>query len=290
MLLEPKLSGLLINSIFAPLKNLKTLSKIALLFLLISIVGCSDFKKLQKSNDFEKKYEAAVKYYENGDYLKASILLEELITLYRGTTKAEKIYYYYAHTTYEAGDYILAGFHFKTFVRSYPNSVHAEECAYMVAYCHYLNSPAYSLDQTDTHKAINEFQLFVNQYPKSEKVAEANKMIDHLRGKLERKSYDIAKQYYFIGEYKAANVAFANILKDFPDTKRKDEINFLILKSNYLLAVNSIESKKGERIQATLDSYAKFAEAFPQSEYLKDAESIKESALKLQEKLKTKSS
>lgn len=258
-----------------------------LVFVLFITVSCSEYNKLVKSTDLDKKYEMAIKYYEKDDYVKALPLLEELVSVYRGTAKAESIYYYYAYTNYNMGDYTIAGYHFHNFVKTFPNSIHTEECAYMNAYCYYLNSPSYSLDQTDTKAAIKEFQAFINQYPKSTRLAECNEIVDKLRAKLERKSYEIAKQYYYIGDYKAAIYSFNNTLKDFPDTKYREELSFLIIQSNYLLAANSIESKKEERLTVTIDSYIKFIDTFPKSTYLKDAESIYESALKMKEKLKS---
>src|SRR5205823_2189449 len=137
--------------------------------------------------------------YEKEDYLKALTLLEELITLFRGTAKEENALYYYANTNYNMGDYELARYHFRNFVKTFPASVHAEECAYLTAYCYYLNSPEYSLDQSDTKTAIKEFQVFINEYPKSSRISECNEIIDKLRGKLEKKHYEISKQYYQTG-------------------------------------------------------------------------------------------
>lgn len=264
---------------------------IALLIAVITVLGsCNDFKKLQKSTDLNKKYEAAVKYYEKGDHLKAQILLEELMPLYRGQGRAEDLLFYYAYSTFEMGDYTLAQFHFKNFVRTYPNSARAEECAYMNAYCFYLNSPNYTLDQTDTYKAIQEFQLFINEYPNSQRVEEANRMIDVLREKLENKSFETAKLYYRMEDYKAAIVAFNNTLKDFSDSKHKEEIWYLILRSQYLLAVNSVDARKEERLDTAVETYSKFITMFPQSKYLKDAEQVYKDALRVKEKLKPKTS
>jgi len=243
------------------------------------------FNRLVKSSDMEAKYAAAVKYFEKESYDKALILFEELISVYRGTAKAEEIQYYYAYCHYNMGDYIVAGYQFRTYVRIFPQSKHAEECAYMNAYCFYLNSPDYSLDQIDTKLAIKEFQKFVNQYPKSERMAECNKIIDVMRAKLERKSYENAMLYYNMSDYKAAVVALSNHIKDFPDNKHLEESHYLIIKSHYLLALNSIDSKKAERFSAAINSYAKFAENFPKSSYLKLAESISISAQKQLEKL-----
>lgn len=263
---------------------------LTLLAMVVLVSSCSDFKKLQKSTDLNSKYEAAVKYYEKGDYLKAQILLEELIPLYRGQGRAEDLLFYYAQTTFELGDYTLAQYHFKNFARTYPQSPRAEECLYMSAYCYYLNSPSYSLDQTDTYKAIREFQLFIDQYPQSQRVEDANKIIDTMREKLERKEYETAKLYFQMGDYKAAIVAFSSVIKDFPATKYKEEIQYLTLRSYYLLAVNSIEAKQEERLNSAIDSYNKFISLYPESKYRKEAEAVNESVLKLKDKIKNNKS
>lgn len=275
------------------------------LFLLLGFASCSEkkvyestskekkkksgltigkFNKLVKSTDIDAKYAAAVKYFKKEDYTKALTLFEELMSVFRGTAKAEEVHYYYAYCNYNLDDYIVAGYHFRNFVKTFPSSIHTEECAYMNAYCFYLSSPTYSLDQVDTKLAIKEFQRFTNQYPKSTRIAECNTMLDKLRGKLERKSYENAMLYYNMVDYKAAVVAFGNHTKDFPESKHVEELNYLTIKSYYLLALNSIESKKQERFKAAVDTYLKYVDTFPKGGYLKEAEMIYSSALKNLEK------
>ena len=249
-----------------------------------SKVVLGKFNKLVKSGDMEAKYAAAIKYFDKKDYTKALTLFEELMSVFKGTAKAEEVHYYFAYCNYNLNDFILAGYHFRNFVKQFPSSVHAEECAYMNAYCFYLSSPEFSLDQTDTKLAIKEFQRFTNQYPKSTRIADCNKILDKLRGKLERKSYENAMMYYNMLDYKAAIVAFANHLKDFSDSKHAEELNYLIIKSYYLLALNSIETKKPERFKAAADAYIKFVDNYPKGVYLKEAEMIYTSALKNLEK------
>jgi outer membrane protein assembly factor BamD len=232
-----------------------------------------------KSTDYEKKYNAAVSYYEKKEYVKELALLEELVSVYRGTNKAEKIMYYYAYSNYAVGDYLLAGYHFNNFVRTFPASDKVEECAFMYAYCYYLQSPRYSLDQTDTKNAIKELQFFLNKYPESSRKEQCNTLIASLREKLERKDYEIAMQYYFLDDYKAAIVALENLLKDYPDTKYREDAMFTIIKSNYLYAIKSVETKQAERLKSTIDSYHKFISYFPQgSKYSKEAEIYYQSA------------
>lgn len=239
----------------------------------LALASCR-FNRILKSSDYELKFTKAIEYYNKGSYTQAQTLLEELIPVFKGTAKAEEVYYYYAYTHYYLGDYGLAGFHFRTFSRAFHTSVHAEECAYMNAYCYYLSSPRYSLDQTDTKNAIQEMQEFVNEYPESNRVDTCNILIDKLRGKLERKAYESAKSYYFREMWKEAMYAFSNFAKDYPESSHVEEVQFLILKSSYLLAKNSIESKKAERIEKCVENYLKFVDLHPQSPYLKEAEGI----------------
>jgi outer membrane protein assembly factor BamD len=253
-----------------------------LLFLTFS---CSKYNKILKSQDLNLKYEAAIKYYEEKDYYKAYPLFEELTVVYRGTSKAEKLSYYFAYTDYYTGDLFMASYRFKNFTSTYPNSVYTEECLFMSAYCHYLLSPSYSLDQEDTRDAINEMQLFLNKYPQSSRADSCNKLIDDLHWKLETKAFAISKQYYKMRNYKSAIISFNNMLKDFPDTEYKEEVAFLIVKSHYYLAINSIESKKEQRIKDTIASYIKFADEFPKSDYLREAENLYENILKEKQKI-----
>jgi outer membrane protein assembly factor BamD len=248
--------------------------------------SCSEYQKLLKSSDFELKYTKAVEYYDKEDYFRALSLFEELLTMYKGTTRAEEIYYYYAYCHYNQGDHIMAGYHFSNFGKTYPNSKHKEECIYMSAYCQYLNSPEPSLDQSYTVKAIDELQLFINRFPKSERVAECNELIGKLRNKLEVKSFNNAKLYYDIKDYKAAIVSLKNSLKEFPDTKFREETLFLILKSSFVLAENSIEKKKLDRFKQAITEYYALIDEYPESLFLKKAEDIYTAAQKNVEKLK----
>src|ERR1700752_1293709 len=152
-----------------------------LIMLLLAVAGCkSKFEKLKASNEKAKKYQAAIALYNKKDYNKALQLFETLVQRYRGQAQAEDLYYYYAYTNYRLKDYTSASYHFKQFSDTYPSSPRAEECNFMSAYCSYLASPVYSLDQENTTKAIDKLQLFINLYPKSERVAEASKLIQNL--------------------------------------------------------------------------------------------------------------
>lgn len=256
--------------------------------LIILLLGCSEYQRVLKSTDLDYKFEKAMEYYEDDEYYKALPLFEELIPLYRGSDRAEIVYYYYCYCNYEQEQLYTAAYHFKKFSNTFPTGKHAEETLFMSAYCHYLLSPVATLEQSSSKKAINGLQLFVNTYPKSELVDSSNVIMDKLRRKLELKSFLNAKQYYKIMEYKAAIIALNNTLKDFPDTERKEEIDFLIFKSHYYLAINSIKQKKIQRFNDSIEAYHKFVDSYPDSKHIKEAENYYKKTIEAKEKFELK--
>ncbi|MEE2699966.1 MAG: outer membrane protein assembly factor BamD [Bacteroidota bacterium] len=256
-----------------------------ILFLLL-FASCSKYQKILKSPDLNFKFEKAVMYYENDDYNRALPLLEELSTIFRGSAKAEEVNYYYAYCHYSLGEYLMATYLFETYAQTYPNSKHTEECQYISAYCYYLLSPIYKLDSKNTYKAINHLQLFINLYPKSDRVARCNQLIDELREKLAKKAFHNAKQYYVTEYHKSAIIALKDVLVDFPGSKYEEEIYFLIIESSFELAKNSISNKKAERLGNTIDAYNEFEDRYPESKLLKAAQNTQQKTLKLIESLK----
>ena len=248
------------------------------------LVGCSDYSKIVKGTDYNLKYETAVDCYNNGDCFKSLPLFEELMSYFKMTDKGEDVYYYYAKTQFCLNDYYLAGYYFKRFSKNFPNSDRAEECSFNSAICYMKNSPDFYLDQSDTYKSIDEFQLFMNRYPQSPLVDSCNVLIKALRAKLELKSFEKSNLYFKMEKYRSAVIAFNSTLEQFPDTKYREKILFMIVKANYMFASNSIDKKKIERFEATIDSYLTFVDSFEKSDYLKTAESYYNSSLREIEK------
>jgi outer membrane protein assembly factor BamD len=266
--------------ICAMLMKMRNFAPIVLVFVLL-LSSCSDYNKVVKSTDYEFKYKKALEYYEAGEFVRASTLLKDLLNIYRGTSKADKVYYYYAKSQFGIKDNMMAGHYFKTLVKEFPRSEYAEESQFMVGYCFYLDSPGPRLDQQVSQNAIDALQLFINLYPKSTRVEEANRLIIELRDKLVYKSYLSGKLYYDLKNYKAAVVALTSSLKDFPDTKYREDLMFMLLKAKYLLATRSIDEKKRERLSSALDEYFTFVDEYPDSKHRKEAEKYHTTTAKL---------
>jgi outer membrane protein assembly factor BamD len=247
-----------------------------LLGVIILASSCSSHQKYLKNPDNEVKYAAAMDYFEKNDYYRALQLFQQLINFYKGTKKAEKLQYYYAYCHYKQKDYVLASYYFKRFAQNYPRSQYTEEANFLSAYCYYLDSPKTTLDQSNTVTAIGELQLFIDMYPDSERVEEANMLIDELRDKLQKKDFDIAKLYYKMQRYMAAITSFNTLLKDYPDTDYKEDILYYIFKSYYSYTINSVRSKQEERYQATLDAYNELVFQYPETSYIKEVNNMRD--------------
>ncbi|MBW7844527.1 MAG: outer membrane protein assembly factor BamD [Bacteroidia bacterium] len=244
------------------------------ILILSVLAGCGKYQKVLKNPDPNKKLEMAQYYYNKKDYYRASTLFEQLQDNFTGTAMAEKVIFYSAYCNFGLRNYPLSGYQFKSYFENFPTGQWAEESLYMNAYCQFLESQNYYLDQTDTHKASEALKLFVSVYPESKYVSECNLLLDKLREKLSFKAYNSAKLYYNIGEYKSAVVALQNVIKDYPEIAQKEELEFLTLKSQYLLARNSIEEKQKERFETGIDFYTNFIAEYPKSEYTDEANNI----------------
>lgn len=252
----------------------RTVTFIAFISLVFVTFSCK-FQHVLKKGDVDQKYELAMQMYNSKDYSRALQLFEQLMGVVRATEKAQKIYYCYAYAYYYQREYTLASYYFKRYASNFPNTPEAEECTFLSAYCNYLNSPEYSLDQTSTYEALKELQLFTNAYPSSPRVSECNDLIDKLRVKLEYKDYKIAKMYYRMEEYSAAVQCFNNILKDYTDSPHKEEILYLIFQSYTKYANESIEEKKKERYKKAMTAYNDLVSLYPKTQYLESAQELK---------------
>jgi outer membrane protein assembly factor BamD len=236
------------------------------LFLAIVLgTSCSHFSKVVKSNDYDYKLRVADQYYAAKDYNHAQQLFEELFRVFKGSEHFEDIYYKFAYCAYMLKDYANAENLFKGFVEVFPNSNKAEEMDYMRAYTFYKQSPKVDLDQTNTTKTIGFMQAFVNTHPGSDKIKEANEIIDKCRAKLELKDFKNAQLYYDLGYFRAAGVALNSLMNSYPDSEKSDEYKLLIIRSDYQYALQSIEEKKEDRFEQVVTQCNEFIDRFPDS-------------------------
>jgi outer membrane protein assembly factor BamD len=247
---------------------------LAIFTLLLFLSSCSEYQKALKSEDVAVKFISANKMYEAKKYNKALRLFEQIAPAYKGKPSAERMFYMYSQSLYKTNQYYLAGYQFESFVASYPKSEKIEEASFLGAKSFTYLSPVFSLDQTDTFKAIDKLQNYIDSYPEGQNVAEANTLVKGLREKLETKSFENAKIFYHVTDYKAAMVAFDNFLINYPGTPYKEKALFFKLDSAFLLAMNSVPSKMQERLENAKNAYTSLIKFKADTEYKSKADEM----------------
>jgi len=247
------------------------MKKLVITFLVVIVFSsCGEYHKVLNKGLNADRYKMAVELYEKQDYSKALPLFEKIVGPYAGKPQMERIQYMTADSYYNTGDYTLASYYYTKFIANYPSSSKVAEAAFLSAKSYYLSSPKYSLDQQDTSKALEAFQSYIDNYPESELINEANGYYKELTNRLEQKSYEVAKQYYHTENYNAAMVAFDTFNEEYLGSIYKEDALYYRFKASYDMAVKSILTKKEERLLDAKVSYVKFEKSFPESKRMKE--------------------
>lgn len=254
------------------MRSVKVIVTSLVLVLLVS--SCNKYSKVMKSKDYEYKLKMADEFYSKGRYKIAQQLYEELFPVFKGTLKFEELYFKDAYCFYYMKMYADAENLFKGFLEVFPNSTKAEEVDYMRSYCFYKQSPKLELEQVNTVRAMGMMQTFINTHPGSERNKEASDIIDKCRQKLEQKEYRAAELYYNMGQYRAAALAFTTLTNNYPESAKGEEYKLKTVKAYYKFAKLSYEDKQIERYEKVMSEYQDFADRYPESKLLKEAESF----------------
>jgi outer membrane protein assembly factor BamD len=254
------------------------------------LTSCGEYARVVKSTNYSLKKDMAIEYYNKKKYNKALTLFEELYGLIRGGADAEDITYYFAYCHFRVGDYLLANYFFDLFVATYPRSSRFEEVFYMSGYSLYRAAPDNQLDPTSTRDAINRMQIYIDKFPQGKHVEDANRYIEELRGRLEMKAFRAANMYFDQGYYVSAVKAYEYVLREYPDTDKRPEILFQILRSNFLFARRSVRTKRFERFTEVSNNFTKFAPVLQGTPWYARAKTLEEDASRRAEQFKDLSS
>ncbi|WP_396600735.1 outer membrane protein assembly factor BamD [Algibacter sp. R77976] len=264
-----------------------------ILVFLTVLSSCSEYQKALKADGEDAiatKFKMGEALYKDGKFGKANRLFAQIVPNYRGKPQAEKLMYLYSNSFYQMKDYYVSGYQFERFASSYPKSEKVEEASFLAAKSAYYLSPVYSKDQTETKSAIEKLQEFINLYPESSYVSDASKLIQELDLKLEKKAYEIAKQFNHISDYPASVRSFDNFIFEFPGSKFREDALFYRLDSAYKLAINSYVYKrntliplKEPRLEKAKEYYMTLKRYYADSKYLQE---VDEMALSIEEELK----
>ncbi len=254
---------------------------IPVLILAIVLGSCNEYQKVLKNEDIKPKYEMAQKFYEAKDFKRALRLFEQIAPKYVGKPQGERVMFFLANSYFQRKDFNMAGYQFERFIKSYPKSDKLAEAAFLGATSYYKLSPKYSLDQTDTEKALLKLQNFINTYPDSEFFDEANKMAVELTTKKERKAFEIGKQFNKLGEFnydvlRSAVASLDNFVTDYPGSIYREEALYLKIEATTNLALNSFEVLQKERLQTAKEAYNNLFKQFPETQFAEKANRLLE--------------
>lgn len=253
-------------------------------FLLV-FSSCGEYNKVLKSKDVDYRFDFAERAFDQRKFTQASTVLETIYTPLRGTPNGEEALFLLAMSYYENKDYLNSGVYFKTYYSRYPRGKFAELARFYSGYGYYLDSPDPQLDQSQTVKAIEELQGFLDYFPNSDRVSIAQNAIFEMQDKLTLKELQNAQLYYNLGNYMGNNYESAiitaqNALKNYPYSKYREDFELLILKSKYQEARLSIQEKQAERYRDVVDEYYSYTNNYPDSKNRKEADNIFEIARK----------
>lgn len=189
-----------------------------ILFTLVMVGSCSR-NKMRATLSADERMKIAEKMFKDGDYLDAKTEFKIITLNFPGSSVSDRAQFYLGECHYKLKEYILASAEYQKLTRIFPNSEFVDDAQYKIALSNFQLSPKYSLDQTSTMKAIEEFQRFLEDYPTSDLVPEANKHMLKCREKLARKDFENAESYRKRTFYTAAVKYYDHVLDNYYDTK-----------------------------------------------------------------------
>jgi outer membrane protein assembly factor BamD len=264
------------------------MKKLIIIFLAFALfTSCSEYQKIYNGKDVNAKYKMAWQMYEKGKYRKADALFSQIDKYYKFKPQYQRLLFAHAMSLYNMKQYLSAGELLRKFTRLFPESSKAEEADFYIVKAYANLSPKYSVDQAYTIRGIQEVEQFLKKYPYSKYKKEVNEINKELTQKIEKKHFEISKQYYDLDYYKSAIVSFNNFLIDYPGSIYKPDALFYRFKAAADLALNSVESKKEERLKKAIEYYKNFTQKYSQSPYQKEAEKLYK---QLKKQLKNKAS
>lgn len=247
------------------------------IFAVVLFSGCAhEFNQVYKSQDYNYKYEYAKECLAYGKYTQAITLLEELVTIQKGTDNAEESLYMLAMAQFCDKDYESAAMTFKKYYKTYPKGIYSEMASFYIGESLFMSTPEPRLDQTQTVNSIAAFQEYLDIYPEASLKGKAQKRLFELQDKLVKKELYSAQLYYNLGtyfgnctsggsNYEACIITAQNAINDYPYSSLREDFAVLIMKSKFELAEQSVESKKIDRYRDAEDECYGFINEYPDS-------------------------
>lgn len=241
----------------------------------LALLSCGNMNKLLKSKNTELIYQAGLEAYQAKKWRTATVYFEAVHNELYSSDRADTILFYTSKAYYNQKMFDLASEGFDQYRKTFSRRPFAEEAEYLLPMCYYNMSRPAERDQSETHRAITTFNEYLNRHPESVKAPDIKKMLEELQFKLYEKEFINSALYFKLERYPAAVAALRYTLKATPETPYRETMMYLICKSWYNYAKNSIPARKLDRYMKMVDSYYNFKGEYPESDqYLKDLDKM----------------
>jgi outer membrane protein assembly factor BamD len=157
--------------------------------------------------------------------------------------------------------YVFALNEFREFLAFYPTNSRADYAQFQLATVHLRQMLGPQRDQTETKEAIREFQTFVDRYPASPLLPQAQQLLRQAKDRLADGELQVGTFYLHIGLFPSAVARFRYLLDTDPGYTHRDSLYF------YLAEALQKSEKKAE----ALPYYERLVQEFEKSEHLVEA-------------------
>ncbi len=241
------------------------------------LISCGSQDQIRPGDSLEVAFEKAMNQYDRGRYGDAARAFETVVSVGRGTETGQEAQFYIAESYFRNRQFALAAAEYQRYHVFFPRSERRPDAQFREALSYYNLSPRYNLDQSDTYRSIERFQLFISQNPNAEKVSEAAEKIDELREKLARKKFAAAEQYMTLARRQASNfrsaaIYYGLVIDRFPETSYAERALASKIRAHVRFAENSVVARQAERFEQAIDAYETYVQLFPRGENREMAE------------------
>ena len=223
--------------------------KIFSILLLVLLTSCAR-KDVQIEEDLSIEFEKAMKYFNSDKYSRAKDKFDYIIMADPGSKLANKSLYYLAESMFQIEEYTEASTVYDRYVRFSPDYTKIESARYRICECAINLSNSYQRDQSQTQDALEQLQMYIEDFPGSDRIKDAEEAIELLRLKLAQKDYETGRIYLKLEEYESALIYFQSVLSEYYDTPVSDDARIgiiftHILNNNHRGAQNYLLSQNG---------------------------------------------
>jgi len=239
-------------------------SKFAFYFTLVSVltffVGCSSTKN-QKNHSASQLLKQSKQLAKKKDVEEAKAKVQQLMEDYPDSKERVAATMLLADIHYGSEEYEEAKFHYQKFTELYPAHQFVDRAHFYRAMSNFKLIDLASRDLTPVNSALEGFERFAKDFPKSSYAEKAKQKIKQCLDVLAQNMFEIGKFYYRTGSYQSAIQRFKRLKAEYPKHSYILEAEFLLGESYY----------REQNFSEASTYYKNVIKKSPRSEFAKEA-------------------